>query len=248
MMKGKVVQRNYVLNDAAAMKKKLKNEMTRKEPYDMGADAKDGSNVVLFLKTSLFEYVKSQMMQDMLKKVDVKKIDNAVGVKVKSANSGDGFIEFALDITFEVDKSMYTVKFTAYATTCKIMIQPIGEKPKSLESLNQKPVPRYFVDTFLLPWFEAAVKNKKYDEIELIEALKAEVIRMDLLKVDTRKVSNSRTRLASAPAPNVKCAARTCKFSGLNLNTNWLLEFVQNVDILNILSVQEQSKRTGKGF
>ena len=143
VVQGKVVQRNYVLNDTAAMKKKLKNEMNKKEPYDKGVDAKDGSNVVLFLKTSLFEYVKSQMMQDLLKMDEVRKIDNAVGIKVKSANSGDGFIEFALDVTFEVYKSFYTVKFTAYATTCKIMIQPIGEKPKSLDSLGKKTVSRY---------------------------------------------------------------------------------------------------------
>ena len=81
VVQGKVVQRNYVLNDTAAMKKKLKNEMNKKEPYDKGVDAKDGSNVVLFLKTSLFEYVKSQMMQDLLKMDEVRKIDNAVGIK-----------------------------------------------------------------------------------------------------------------------------------------------------------------------
>ena len=35
--KGRVIQENYVLNDAAALKKKMMNEMDRKEPFDTGA-------------------------------------------------------------------------------------------------------------------------------------------------------------------------------------------------------------------
>ena len=38
---------------------------------------------------------------------------------------------------------------------------------------------------------------------------------LDVLEVDARK---GRGRFASAPASNVKCVARTCKFNGLNMN------------------------------
>ena len=42
---GKVVQRNYVLNDVGALKKKVKHE-ARKTEYEIGTEAKDGSNIM----------------------------------------------------------------------------------------------------------------------------------------------------------------------------------------------------------
>ena len=193
--RGRVIQDIYVLNDVAALKKKLRNETDRKEAFNTGADAKDGSNVVLLMKTSFFEHLKSAFMQDLIKTDGIISIENAVATKVQTGNSGDAFVEFALDVSYEVDKNIHTVKFIAYATTCKLMIQPIGEKSKALESLGNKNVPRYFVDTFLLPWCEIALQNKKYNAKELFDALRNEIVRLDLLKVDSRKGNASRGRL-----------------------------------------------------
>ena len=52
--KGQVLQRNYILNDSSALKKKKRNE-TRKEAYNLGTEARDGSNMVIQVKTSFFE-------------------------------------------------------------------------------------------------------------------------------------------------------------------------------------------------
>ena len=216
--RGRVIQKNYVLNDTAAMKKKLKNETSKKEPFNAGTDAKDGSNVVILMKTSFFEHVKSCFIQDLVKMEGVVKIENAVGVKVQSTSSGEGFVEYALDITFKVNDNNHAVKITAYATTCKLMIQPLGEKAKALDYLGKRTVTRYFVDTFLLPWCEEAFANKKYNEVELIEAIKNEIIRLDLLKVDSKKANSTRSRISSTPATEAKCVSRTCKFSGLDRN------------------------------
>ena len=103
--KGRVIQETYVLNDMAALKKKGSNETNRKEAFNTGADARDGSNVVILDGITL--------------------IDNAVGTIAQTANSGDAFVKYALDITFLEDKISNGVKFTAYATICKIMIQPL---------------------------------------------------------------------------------------------------------------------------
>ena len=216
--RGRVIQENYVLNDTAALKKKVRNETSRKEPYNTGADAKDGSNVVILMKTSFFELVKSSFMQDLINMDGVTLIKNAVGKKALPTNSGEAFVEYALDVSFEVEKTVHVIKFTAYATTCKLQIQPIGENPKSLDSLDKKSVPRYFVDTYLLPWCEVAFANKKYDEKEMVDALKNEIVRLDLLKVDTRKGNMSRGRLTSVPSIKLNCVARTCKYTGLNVN------------------------------
>ena len=75
-----------------------------------------------------------------------------------------------------VDATKYLVKFTAYATTCKIMIQPMGGKAKILEALGKRSISRYFVDTFLLPWCEEAYANRKYNEEEILDAIRNEIV------------------------------------------------------------------------
>ena len=54
---GKVIQRNYVLNDSEAIKKKIQAERRVKDMTSK--EAKDGSNVNIALKASLFEVIKS---------------------------------------------------------------------------------------------------------------------------------------------------------------------------------------------
>ena len=166
--RGVIIQQNYVLNDTVALKKKMRNETKIKEPFNAGTDGKDGSNVVLLMKTSFFEHVKSAFIQDLIKMEGISGIENAIATKAQTANSGDAFVEYALEISFVVDATKYLVKFTAYATTCKIMIQPMGGKAKILEALGKRSISRYFVDTFLLPWCEEAYANRKYNEEEIL--------------------------------------------------------------------------------
>ena len=59
--KGHVVQRNYFLNDSGALKKKVRHA-NRKDPCNRGTEARDGSNVVVLLKTSFFEHVKGNFV------------------------------------------------------------------------------------------------------------------------------------------------------------------------------------------
>ena len=77
---GKVIEKNYVLNDSSALKKKKRNEC-RKEPFNLGTEARDGSNMVIQMKTSFFEHVKAQFINDLLKIEDIEKVENAIGAK-----------------------------------------------------------------------------------------------------------------------------------------------------------------------
>ena len=47
--KGQVIQRNYVLSDTGALKKKMRHE-SRNEPFNLGVEARDGSNMVIEMK------------------------------------------------------------------------------------------------------------------------------------------------------------------------------------------------------
>ena len=65
LIKGQVIQKNYVLNDAGALRKKLRHE-TREHAFNLGVEARDGSNMVVELKTSFFAHVKSNLVKDLL--------------------------------------------------------------------------------------------------------------------------------------------------------------------------------------
>ena len=90
-LRATVLKRGYVLNDSNALKKKLKHE-SRSEPFNVGAEAKDGSNVVIEMKTSFFEYTKSNFINSLQQNPEINSVKNAVGAKVNSANSGEAFV------------------------------------------------------------------------------------------------------------------------------------------------------------
>ena len=127
VLNGNIVHRNYILNDSNALKKKLRHE-GRPDPFDLGTDAKNGANVVVLLRTSFFEHVKKEFIGNLLKNKDIEKVDNGLGSKVASGNSGDAFVEYSCDISFKYQGDSYTTKLTAYTTTCKLMFQPVKGK------------------------------------------------------------------------------------------------------------------------
>ena len=124
IMKGQVIQKNYILNDSSALKKKKKNE-NRKEAFNLGTEARDGSNMVIQMKTSFFEHVKAEFVKDILKHKDIEMVDNGLAAKASTENSGDGYVEYSMDIGFKFQEKSYVTKLTAYTTTCRIMF-PAG--------------------------------------------------------------------------------------------------------------------------
>ena len=86
--RGQVIKKNYVLNDTSALKKKVRNETNRKEALNHGIDSKDGSNVVILMKTSFFEHLKACFIQDLRQMDGITNIDNAIGSKAPTEQSG----------------------------------------------------------------------------------------------------------------------------------------------------------------
>ena len=88
--KGKVIQRNYVLSDAEAIKKKIKAESRK---YDTAfKEAKDGSNASINLKASLFEFVKAYFINDLQENAEILSVGNAEAIKVNSESAGEAFV------------------------------------------------------------------------------------------------------------------------------------------------------------
>ena len=113
---------------------------------------------------------------------DIVKIDNAVASKATTENSGGAFVEYSLDITFKSQDMPFTTKLTAYTTSCRLMFQLVGGSTQAKVPPGNKFIPRYFVDTFLLPWCEDAYAKKNYDEEEILEAIRCEMKILDVIK------------------------------------------------------------------
>ena len=150
--KGKVVQRNYVMNDVGALRKKLKHE-ARKQEFAISKEAKDASNIVVQTKASFFDFTKAKFIDEMYSNPDIVEVDNAESAKAATEVSSDAYVEYAMDITFRANDISHTIKLTAYTTTCQIMIQPKGEQGGLKQHLGSKGSPRFFVENFLIPWW-----------------------------------------------------------------------------------------------
>ena len=218
---GIVKQRNYVLNDVGALKKKLKHE-NKKQEIVIGKEARDGSNVTVPMRASFFEFVKFNFIQEIENNDAIVKIENAEGVKAPTETSGEAFVEYSMDITFNVKDSTHTVKITAYTTSSQLMVQPVGEKAGFKDHLGNKGTPRFFVEKFLLPWSEKSIREKRYNESTqkvYLAAIKEEIKKLGLQKLEkTSKYSmDPPLELGHGSSKvDVKCAAKICNFQGLN--------------------------------
>ena len=215
--KGKVVQRNYVMNDVGALRKKLRHE-ARKQEFLLAKEAKDCSNVVVQMKASFFDYTKAKFIDEVQENNDINDISNGEAAKAATESSGDAYVEYSMDITFMAKDMAHTVKIIAYTTTCQIMIQPKDEQSGIKMHLGSRGTPRYFAETFLLPWCEQAVQSKIFDEklsAVYIAAIEEEIKRLDINKLKTRKGSKTPN---AGEIVDAKCASKGCSFQGLNPN------------------------------
>ena len=80
-----VKQRNYILNDVGALKKKLKAE-NKKHDFAIGKEAKSGSNITVPMKASFFEYVKANFIKEIAENEGILRIENAEGGKAATEN------------------------------------------------------------------------------------------------------------------------------------------------------------------
>ena len=216
--KGKVVQKNYVMNDLGALRKKLKHEGRKKE-FILAKEAIDGSNAIIQTRASFFEFVKAKFIDDLQENDDIVDIQNAEAAKAPTESSGDAYVEYSMDIVFKVMDMVHTVKLTAYTTTCRLMIQPKGEQSGVKSNLGSRSTPRYFVDTFLLPWCSKAIDTKSFNEklsAFYVDAINEEIKRIESSKIDLKKGNKSSG--VSGEITDAKCVSRGCSFQGLNPN------------------------------
>ena len=192
--KGKVIQRNYVMNNVGALKKKLKHE-ARKQDFII-------ANLIVQMKASSFDFTKAKFIHEIQQNPDIVEIENTEAAKAATEVSGDAFVEYVMDISFS-----------------QIMIQPKGEQSGLKQHLGLRGTPRFFAETFLIPWCNKAVETKAFDDkisVVYADAIREAIRKFDINKVDLKK--SLKNAISTGGIIEVKCVSKGCSFQGINPN------------------------------
>ena len=112
-----VEQKKYTLNDLEALKKKMKKSDLKPE-VSMTEESKNGGNVNIDMKTSLFEYMKEMWIGDMKKLEDIKEITPITKAQAETGVNGKADVEYTFEVTFNTNGEENKVKMKSYPTKC----------------------------------------------------------------------------------------------------------------------------------
>ena len=173
-----------------AINKKIKAESRRKNLVPK--EATDGSNMTVALRASAFEFIKAKFISEIKDDKDIISITNGEGFKVATGSSGDAFVEYQMDIAFTCEGRKHGVKFKAFTTTCNIMVQHKNETLELHQHLGNKYVSKYFVERFLVSWFDKAVSDNRFTKAvrdEMMASLNMEKSRLENSKENEVKTA-----------------------------------------------------------
>ena len=159
-----VIKKDYILNDLEALKKKMANKK-RSPEIGIYGEAVNGACTTIGMKTSLFEYSKAFMMEEIGKDARITQITPVAKVVADTIFHGEADIEYQLEIQFKVEENVHKVKVFCYTTTCNLLIQNMGGKHELKSYLNNQHVAKFFADQFIIPFGRKALaSNAKIDD------------------------------------------------------------------------------------
>ena len=133
----KVIKKPYVLNELDAMRKKL-NFQHRNPSISIEGEAKNGSTININVKTSLFEYTKARLIEELVAIPEILETEQTATATAPSKHSGIAEVEYQLECLYRVNDFKHKVKITCYTTTCKITITNMGEASEVKSHLENK--------------------------------------------------------------------------------------------------------------
>ena len=126
-----IEQKKYTLNDLEALRKKIKKADLKPE-ISMTDESKNGGNVNIDMKTSLFEYMKEMWIGDMKKLDHIKEITPITKTQAETGMNGKADVEYTFEVTFTTKGEENKVRIKCYPTKCRVQIQHMGgpSRPK----------------------------------------------------------------------------------------------------------------------
>ena len=207
---GGIIKKDYILNDLEALKKKLDNEYLS-PGIQITNEAVSGASTTIRLKTSLFEYAKCYLMETLKQDERIIKAEAVKKVVADTNFHGEADVEFQLEILFKIRSHQHKVKILCFTTTCKMMVQLMGEAPEIKEYLGNKSVTKYFSEHFLISFGEQILATNPNIDDTFIPKLKEEMKRLQQLFYQSKKKNLK-------PLPkSIKCGTYIkCKKGGTN--------------------------------
>ena len=211
---GSTAKKEYVLNDIEALKKKLDN-CKRSPPLSITNEAVNGSCVTVAFRTSLFEFFKSSFTKEISTDERITRVDPVRRVVADTNHHGEANVEYQLEVEFCVSGIEHKVKILCFETTCTVLVQNMGGKPKEMSHLGNQYTSMYFTREFIMNIGQKAFKDFPDMDEEFIPLLQEELKKMQEIYFRNKKKSIK-------PLPKVvKCCSLKCRSTG-------------NLDIKNI--------------
>ena len=125
--------KGYTLNDAEALRKKLK-KADLKPAIAITDEAKNGSSINIDMKTSLFEYMKEMWIGEMKNLDTIVKVSPIAKAQAETIENGKADVEYTFEVIFkDKDDEEVNVKVKCYPTKCRMQIQHMGGPSRARE-------------------------------------------------------------------------------------------------------------------
>ena len=172
-----IEKKKYTLSELSGLKGKFKKIDT-----DLGIDGEksQGKSIMVNMRTSVFEVLKSHLLKLLLKNPLVKTAKQIRIAKAETDIGTEAEIEYHVDVEFSVDDKEHCLKLKIFNTNCRIQIQHAGKASHAPQHyLSNRCPPKFFAEEVILPFcksIEASIPEAK--EKEFVVHLRKEIQRL----------------------------------------------------------------------
>ena len=145
--------------------------INHKPAIDVNGESVNGSSINVDIKTSLFEIMKAKLITELNGNKDIVDIAIPITSKATAKNGEEADVEYHLEISFNGNGVTEKVKMKCFTTNCRVQIQSFG-KPERKKHLANEYSPKFFVNTFLVPFLENELERSHDFEKVFVPHLK----------------------------------------------------------------------------
>ena len=164
--------KNYKLNEIKALEKKLKNAMDKNITV---RETNYGGSISVDMKTSLFEAVRNQILDNLNSKSEIISTQLTRTVQSNTDTNKKAAVEFHIDVVFKTLDSEEKVKMKVFTTNNSFQIQGSGLKKAYL---NTEYPAKHFAKTYIIPFGEKILRKKPDIDNQYLPKLKKELLQL----------------------------------------------------------------------
>ena len=142
----------YEINELDALKKKYSKI---NEPLGLSAEASDGSSISVKMKTSVFEVLRANLLDELEKNRTIDEVEQERVAQAATTSGHKADMEYHVGVEFTVEGNTHKVFIKCFTTTSSIQIQGRGEH-KQRDCFGNQYAPKFFAEQYILPFAKAS--------------------------------------------------------------------------------------------